>query len=102
MPAIKRYFLEQPAMLLSPMSALKRIADSTRTSRHVRNAPQADSCTAANWGQIREGKPFGACHLKIGFLAQRIESKTIKDIKLSDLAVELHPSIPVGHRHDPD
>jgi hypothetical protein len=63
--------------------------------------PQADSCTAANWGQIREGKPFGACHLKIGFLAQRIESKTIKDIKLSDLAVELHPSIPVGHRHDP-
>jgi hypothetical protein len=26
-------------MLLSPMSALKRIGDSTRTSRHVRNVP---------------------------------------------------------------
>jgi hypothetical protein len=32
--------------------------------------PQADSCTAANWGQIREGEPFAACRSKIGFLAQ--------------------------------
>jgi hypothetical protein len=50
MPAIKRYFLEQPAMLLSPMSALKRIADSTRTSRHVRNVPGADMPTRSRSG----------------------------------------------------
>jgi len=35
-------------MLLSPMSALKRIPDSGRTSREVRKVPQPDSCAAAN------------------------------------------------------
>src|SRR5258706_10328124 len=35
-------------MLRSPMSALKRITDSSRTSCHVRNVPTGDSCTAAN------------------------------------------------------
>src|ERR1700686_3041438 len=36
-------------------SALQRIADSSRTSRHVRNVPTRDSCTAPKkWG----GSPF--------------------------------------------
>jgi len=41
-PAIKGYFLEQPAMLLSPMSALQRITDSSQTSSWVRKVPIPD------------------------------------------------------------
>src|SRR6266849_9528113 len=32
----------------APMFALKRITDSSRTSRHVRKVPLPDSCTATN------------------------------------------------------
>src|SRR6478609_2039105 len=51
-PAIERYFLEQPAMLLSSMSALKRIGDSTRISRHVRKVLTRDSCAARQLGSL--------------------------------------------------
>ena len=34
--------LEQAAMLLSPMSAFAHLADSTRTSRHVRKVPEGN------------------------------------------------------------
>jgi hypothetical protein len=37
-PAIKRHLLEQAAMFISPMSALQRITDSSRTARGVRSA----------------------------------------------------------------
>jgi hypothetical protein len=41
-PAIERHYLEQLAMSLSPMSALKRIPDSSRTSCQVRNVPRTE------------------------------------------------------------
>jgi hypothetical protein len=41
-PRLSATTLKQPAMLLSAMSALKRITDSSRTSRHVRNVPKAE------------------------------------------------------------
>jgi hypothetical protein len=40
--AIERDLLEQAAMIISPMSALKRITDSSRTSRRVRKVPIGD------------------------------------------------------------
>jgi hypothetical protein len=41
-PAIERHLLEQAAVFISPMSALQRITDSSRTSRQVRKVPLSE------------------------------------------------------------
>ncbi len=51
------------------MSALERIADSSRTSRYVRFVPQTDSSTAANSGSF--DRLCGAFNAAIDLTAQR-------------------------------
>ena len=71
------------------MSALERITDSTRTLRHVRKVPIADSCTAANGIAIRSPRRRGRATHHSGRLQSLRGAFATKQSRLASLLAAL-------------